>query len=79
VVLAIGGRVIPILKQMTQSVPIIIPGTADLAGTGVVESPAQPGRNITSFSTIELSIIGKQLELLKQVAPAIAVYGKVIL
>jgi putative ABC transport system substrate-binding protein len=71
-VLAIGGRVIPILKQMTQSVPIIMPGSPDPVGTGLVESLAHPGGNITGFSNFELSIVGKQLEILKEVAPVIS-------
>ena len=71
-VIAIGGRVIPILKQMTQSVPIIMPGSADPVGTGLVASLARPGGNVTGYSAFELSVIGKQLETLKQIAPAIS-------
>lgn len=71
-ILATGGRVIPILKQMTKSVPIIVPGSANLFETGLVESLAHPGGNITGFSLFELSIVGKQLEILKEVAPAIS-------
>ena len=69
VVVAIGGRVIPILKQMTRSVPIVIAGTVDPVGTGMVGSLAHPGENITGFSLTVVSIIGKFLELLKQIAP----------
>jgi putative ABC transport system substrate-binding protein len=72
VVVAIGGRVIPILKQMTHSVPIVVAGTADPVGTGIVASLAHPGGNITGFSVFELSIIGKFLELLKQMAPSVS-------
>ena len=60
-VIAIGGRVIPILKQMTRSVPIVVAGTGDPLGTGMVTSLAHPGENITGFSLLELSIIGKFL------------------
>jgi len=68
-VVAIGGRVIPMLKQMTRSIPIVVAGTGDPLGTGIVTSLAHPGENITGFSLLELSIIGKYLELLKQMAP----------
>jgi putative tryptophan/tyrosine transport system substrate-binding protein len=68
-VIAVGGRVIPILKQMTQSVPIIMPGSADPVGTGLVASLARPGGNVTGYSAFELSVIGKQLETLKQSRP----------
>jgi putative ABC transport system substrate-binding protein len=71
-VIAIGGRVIPILKQMTRSVPIVVAGTGDPLGTGMVASLAHPGENITGFSLLELSIIGKFVELLKQMAPNVS-------
>jgi putative ABC transport system substrate-binding protein len=72
VVVAVGGRVIPILKQMTRSVPIVIAGTVDPVGTGMVASLAHPGGNITGFSILELSIIGKFLELLRQISPNVS-------
>ena len=71
-VVAIGGRVIPMLKQMTRSIPIVVAGTGDPLGTGIVTSLAHPGENITGFSLLELSIIGKFLELLKQMAPNVS-------
>ena len=33
-IVAIGGRVIPVLMQLTRTVPIIVPGTADPVGMG---------------------------------------------
>ena len=70
-IVAIGGRVIPILKQTTHSVPIVVM-TVDLIGTGMVASLAHPGENITGFSVFELSIIGKMLALLKEIAPNVS-------
>jgi putative ABC transport system substrate-binding protein len=70
-IIAIGGRVIPILKQMTRSVPIVVM-TVDLIGTGMVASLAHPGENITGFSFFELSMIGKFLALLKEIAPNVS-------
>jgi putative ABC transport system substrate-binding protein len=74
VVVASGGRVIPILKQMTRSVPIVMI-TADPVGAGIVDSLARPGGNITGFSLYEFSIIGKTLEMLKKIAPNIVRVG----
>jgi putative ABC transport system substrate-binding protein len=72
VIVAAGDRVIPILKQMTSEVPIIIAASTDPVGAGLVASLAHPGGNITGFSTFEHSIIGKQLGLLKQIAPNVS-------
>jgi putative ABC transport system substrate-binding protein len=70
-IVAVGGRVIPILKQMTRSVPLVVM-TVDLIGTGMVASLAHPGENITGFSALELPIIGKLLALLKEIAPNVS-------
>src|SRR5215475_11113877 len=56
VILAIGGRVIPILMELTRSIPIVIPGGSDPVGRGYAESLARPGNNVTGFATMELSV-----------------------
>jgi putative ABC transport system substrate-binding protein len=70
-VVAIGGRVVPILMQISRSIPIVVPGATDPVGTGWVASLARPGGNVTGFTFFELSMFGKMLETLKQIAPAI--------
>jgi ABC-type uncharacterized transport system substrate-binding protein len=70
VIVAIGGRVIPILAPISRSTPIVIPGAIDPVGTGWVQSLARPGGNITGFTSLELSMFGKLLDLLKQIAPS---------
>lgn len=72
VVVAISGRVIPILMNLSRTIPIVVPGGGDPVGVGWVESLARPGGNVTGFTFIELSMFGKMLEMLKQVAPAVA-------
>jgi putative ABC transport system substrate-binding protein len=69
VIVAIGGRVIPVLMQLTRTVPIIIPGTADAVGQGYIKSLARPGGNVTGFATMEFSVFGKILEALQLIAP----------
>jgi putative ABC transport system substrate-binding protein len=71
-ILATGGRVIPLLLEMTRVIPIVIPGGLDPVRRGWAESMARPGGNITGFATMELSLIGKTLQMLKESAPNIA-------
>ena len=71
VVVATGGRVVPVLMQLSRSIPIVAPGVGDPVGVGWVQSLARPGGNITGFTSLELSILGKSLEILKQIAPAV--------
>jgi putative tryptophan/tyrosine transport system substrate-binding protein len=59
------------LQRETSTIPIVFSSVADPVGSGFVASLARPGGNITGFINIEATIAGKQLELLKQVAPAL--------
>jgi putative ABC transport system substrate-binding protein len=70
VVVATGGRVVPVLMQLSRSIPIVVPGVSDPVGVGWAQSLARPGGNVTGFTFLELSIFGKILETLKQIAPA---------
>jgi putative ABC transport system substrate-binding protein len=71
-ILAVGGRVIPVLMQATRSVPIVVPGGANPVERGWIKSLAHPGGNVTGFSGLELSVIGKMLQTLKDLAPSVA-------
>src|SRR5262249_17997549 len=57
--------------QLTRSIPIVVPGSGDPLGVGWVTRLARPGGNVTGFSLFEVSILGKTLALLKQMAPGI--------
>jgi putative tryptophan/tyrosine transport system substrate-binding protein len=70
-ILAVGGRVIPILMELTPSIPIVNPGGSDPVGRGYAESLARPGRNVTGFAIMELSVVSKMLQTLKEIAPNI--------
>ena len=55
--------------KLTSSIPIIVPGGTGPVERGWVKSLARPGGNITGFAQSELSIIGKMLQTLKEIAP----------
>jgi putative ABC transport system substrate-binding protein len=69
VIVATGGRVVPVFIQLTRSIPIIIPGIGDPIRLGWIKSLAHPGGNISGFTFYEPSVLGKMLEILKQIAP----------
>jgi ABC-type uncharacterized transport system substrate-binding protein len=56
-------------KHATQTIPIVIPSAIDPVGAGLVESLARPGGNITGLSALGPELMGKRLELLKEVIP----------
>jgi putative tryptophan/tyrosine transport system substrate-binding protein len=61
-----------VLLQQTRTIPIIFANVSDPIGSGFVRSLARPGGNATGFATIEDSLVGKWLELLKEIAPRVA-------
>jgi putative tryptophan/tyrosine transport system substrate-binding protein len=68
-ILGHGSAAVGALLQATRTVPIVFPVTNDPVGTGFVESLARPATNATGFMTMEFSMAGKWLELLKEFAP----------
>jgi len=72
VVVATGGRVVPVLMQLSSSIPIVVPGAGDPVRWGYAKSLARPGGNVTGFALLELSMLGKSIEILKQIAPGVA-------
>jgi putative tryptophan/tyrosine transport system substrate-binding protein len=71
VILAPGGLTVGPLLQATRTVPVVFPIIYDPVGAGLVDSLARPGGNATGFMTVEFSMGGKWLELLKQIAPGV--------
>jgi putative tryptophan/tyrosine transport system substrate-binding protein len=61
--------VLAALRQATTTIPIVFVVVNDPVGQGFVSSLARPGGNITGFSFIEFSIVGKWIGMLKDVYP----------
>jgi ABC-type uncharacterized transport system substrate-binding protein len=59
------------LLQQTRTIPIIFVNVSDPVGSGLVASFPRPGGNVTGFTNIEPTMVGKWLELLKEIAPRI--------
>jgi putative tryptophan/tyrosine transport system substrate-binding protein len=58
------------VKQATRTIPVVFSVVNDPVGQGFVASLARPGGNITGFSFIDFPMLGKWLEILKEVAPS---------
>jgi putative ABC transport system substrate-binding protein len=58
------------LKKETDSIPIVFVQVSDPLGRGIVASIARPTGNVTGFSNLEFSLIGKYLQILKEMAPS---------
>jgi ABC-type uncharacterized transport system substrate-binding protein len=71
VIVASSTPVIAALKQATETIPIVFSVVNDPLGQGFVASLARPGGNITGFTFVEFTMVGKWLELLKEIAPGV--------
>jgi putative tryptophan/tyrosine transport system substrate-binding protein len=60
------------ILQHTRAIPIIFANVADPIGSGFVASYGRPGGNVTGFLTLEETVAGKWIELLKEIAPRVA-------
>jgi putative tryptophan/tyrosine transport system substrate-binding protein len=59
-------------KNATREIPIVMVAAGDPVATGIVESLARPGGNITGLSQMNPELIGKRLELLKEIVPELS-------
>jgi putative tryptophan/tyrosine transport system substrate-binding protein len=73
-VLVTGSNVvIAAVKQVTATIPVVMAVSRDPVGAGFIASLARPGGNITGLANDPApEIIGKNLELLKEVAPRVS-------
>ena len=66
-----GTPITAALKQATVTIPIVFNVVNDPVGQGFVASLSRPGGNITGFTFIDFPLIGKWLEMIKEIAPGI--------
>jgi putative ABC transport system substrate-binding protein len=70
-ILASPGTALSALREQTRTIPIVFTLQPDPVGLGFVQSLARPGGNITGFSSFDAPLMGKWLQLLKEVAPSV--------
>jgi ABC-type uncharacterized transport system substrate-binding protein len=58
-------------KQATSIIPIVFAAAGDPLGTGLVETLARPGGNLTGLSNQSTDIAAKRLEILREAIPGL--------
>ena len=56
-------------RQATKTTPIVLTTGADLVKSGLAQSLAKPGGNVTGLSVLEEDLSGKRLDILKEAFP----------
>src|SRR5262249_25848179 len=77
VILAASGPAsLNAVREATKTIPIVmVASSRDPIGTGLIQSYARPGGNITGLVTAPEELTGKQLELLKSAVPRLSRAG----
>jgi putative tryptophan/tyrosine transport system substrate-binding protein len=73
VVISLGS--IRAAKQATKTIPIVMVTNFDPVATGLVDSLANPGGNLTGLTRFTRELSGKRLELLKEMVPKVSRVG----
>jgi putative tryptophan/tyrosine transport system substrate-binding protein len=59
-------------KKLTSTIPIVMTGATDAVATGLVDSLARPGGNVTGLTSVTGELGGKLIELLKEIIPRLS-------
>ena len=71
VILANSTPAVAALAKATRTIPIVFAQIVDPVGLGFVESLARPGGNITGFTFVDLDLVAKWPEVLKEAFPSL--------
>jgi putative ABC transport system substrate-binding protein len=72
VIFAVNTQAVKAAKNATATIPIVMVRVAEPVRSGLVQSLARPGGNVTGITAIPDELSGKRLQLLREVFPRIA-------
>lgn len=75
VIVANGSPGVAAMKRATSSIPVVFVLVNEPVEQGFIANMARPGGNVTGFTMVDFSLIGKLVELLKTIAPKIVRVG----
>ena len=69
VFVGLQGQAVAAASRLSATVPVVIIVSGNPVDAGYVASFARPGRNITGISLLAVELVGKRIELLKEIQP----------
>lgn len=63
------GSMGPVASKATSTIPVVFGYSGDPIEAGMADSLPRPGRNLTGISYLTLELVGKRMELLKELLP----------
>jgi putative ABC transport system substrate-binding protein len=68
-VIVAQGATAPPMRRATSTIPVVFGYSGDPVAAGLVQSLSRPGGNLTGISFLALDLVGKRVELVKEVMP----------
>jgi len=68
-VIVTQGPAAQVLRKLTTTIPVVFGFSGDPVEAGMVQSLARPGGNLTGITFLTLELVGKRIELLKEILP----------
>ena len=65
-------------KETTKTIPIVMVTTQDPVASGLIDSLARPGGNVTGVTQLARELSGKRLELLLEMVPSLSRIGLIV-
>jgi putative tryptophan/tyrosine transport system substrate-binding protein len=75
VIVLAGMALVPAVRRVSTSIPVVMGHSTDPVGRGFVASLARPGGNITGLASSEEDTLAKQVQLLLQALPSLRRIG----
>jgi len=72
IIVAAGAQATRAARRATGVIPIVMSPATDPVGNGFVANLAQPGGNITGMGLFNWELIGKRVQLLREIMPTVA-------
>jgi putative tryptophan/tyrosine transport system substrate-binding protein len=71
-IIAMSPPVVSVVQREARAIPIVFVDVSDAIGPGFIANLARPGGNVTGLLSYETTIVGKWLQMLKEIAPNLA-------
>ena len=65
------GAVLIAVAPLTKTVPVIAMFSGDMVDVGIIKSLARPGGNVSGIQYFAIDLVGKRIEILKEIVPAL--------
>jgi putative tryptophan/tyrosine transport system substrate-binding protein len=69
VIISVAASATVAVRQATSTIPIVMVFAGDPVGYGLIKSLARPGGNVTGTTSYSPDVVGKGIELLRELVP----------